>query len=94
MSAVVDIRSTLGWRLCPHARTAARHRQVARRDILTVVADPEVTYTAYDYGPGRRVFQRGDLAVVTVPEKKVIVTILWRQQAQWTDQEFATRQAG
>ena len=93
MGGEVDVRTTLGWRLCPHARTAARLRAVPIREVLSVVAAPEVTYSAFDYGPGRHVFQRADLAVVTIPKQQLIITVLWRHQEQWTNQEFAARKA-
>ena len=93
MSGQIDVRTTLGWRLCPHARTAARIRAVPIREVLEVVAAPEITYSAFDYSPGRYVYQRADLAVVAIPEQQLIITILWRRQGQWTDQEFAARKA-
>lgn len=91
MSANVDLHSTLGWSLCDHARTKARLRAVSIRSVLEVIAAPEVTYSAFDYGPGRFVFQRGDLAIVVVPERLTVVTVLWRHDGQWTDEEFAQR---
>lgn len=93
MNATVDLRTTLGWRLSSHARTTTRDRAVPIADVLTVIADPEVTYTAYDYGPGRHVYQRGDLAVVVAPDTQEVITVLWRRQEQWTDAEFAARES-
>ncbi|NMR19180.1 hypothetical protein [Cellulomonas fimi] len=91
MTAVADIRSTVGWSLCPHARQKARIRGVSVRSILEVIAAPEVTYSAFDYGHGRFVYQRGDLAIVVIPERRTVVTVLWRRGEQWTDEEFAQR---
>jgi hypothetical protein len=92
--AVIDLRATLGWRLSAHARTKARARSVSVREVLEVVAAPDVTYTAFSYGPGRYVYQRGELAVVVLPASRIVVTVLWRHDGHWTDDEFASRHAG
>lgn len=89
-SGSVDLRRTFGWRLCAHARDAAGRRAVPLAQVLTVVADPDVTYSAFDYGSGRFVYQRDDLGVVVVPATRTVVTVRWRHE-QWTDEEFAAR---
>jgi hypothetical protein len=83
-----DLRSTLGWRLCTHARDRAREREVSVREVLEVIASPDVVDAALDWGPGRYVYRRRDLAVVVVPATKWIITILWNNPARWTDEEF------
>jgi phage-related baseplate assembly protein len=84
---ITDLRRTLGWRLTAHARSAARSRGFNLQEILLTAADPEVVYTAYDYGPDREVRQRGDVAVVVDSSSEVIVTVLWRHLDSWTDSE-------
>jgi hypothetical protein len=84
---VDDLRQTLGWRLTEHARSAARSRGFTVAEVLLTALDPEVTYTAYDYGPDREVHQRGDVAVAVDRSSKVIVTVLWRHVDEWTDSE-------
>ncbi len=91
--ARIDLKATYGWRLCNHARSKAEARSVSAREVLEVIASPDVTYTAFSYGPGRYVYQRGELGVVVVPAIKIIVTVLWRHEGQWTDDEFANRHA-
>lgn len=76
---------SIGWRLCPHAREVAAARGFRRQDILLACVDPEITYTAYDYGPGRHVHQRGRVSVVVNPEAKIVITVLLRARDQWTD---------
>lgn len=89
----IDLTATYGWRLCTHARTMAKARSVSAREVLEVVAAPEVTYTAFSYGPGRYVYQRGELGVVVIPAVMIVVTVLWRHDGRWTDDEFANRRA-
>jgi len=88
MSAPVDLRRTYGWRLCSHARQCAAERAVTVRDILEVVADPQITRTATDYGEGRFVYTRGDLSVVVAPAARVVITVLWHTHDAWTSEEF------
>jgi hypothetical protein len=82
---ITDLRMTLGWRLTEHARTAARSRGFGLPEVLLTAADPEVVYTAYDYGPDREIHQRGDVAIAVVRSSKTILTVLWRHEDQWTD---------
>jgi hypothetical protein len=58
-----------------------------RDDVLLAVADPEVTYNAYDYGPGRFVNQRGHLAVVVAPSTRTVITVLLRSDDDWNDED-------
>jgi hypothetical protein len=82
-----DLRQTLGWRLTAHARSAARSRGFTIPEVLLTAVDPEVVYTAYDYGPDREVRQRGDVAVAVVWSSKIILTVLWRHGEEWTDSQ-------
>jgi len=88
MNTPIDLRGTYGWRMSRHARTNAAERGVAARDVLETIADPEIHHTAYNYGPGREMYKRGELAVVGIPDAKVIVTVLWNTETEWTSEEF------
>ncbi len=82
-----DLSGTLGWKIGPHARSAARNRGVSRSQILSVIADPELSYP----DRGRRVFTKGRLALVVVPEEQFVVTVLLTGESRWDDQ--AAREA-
>ncbi len=58
------------------------------REVLEAIADPAITHSAFNEGPGRYVYKRGDVAVVAVPETKTVVTVLWNNPAQWTSEDF------
>ena len=88
MNANTDLKATYGWTLCPHARVTARARGVQIREILEVTQNPELTHTAFDRGPGRYVYKLHDLAVVVVPATKTVITVLWNNHGEWTDEEF------
>ncbi|PVU82711.1 hypothetical protein DDP54_06465 [Cellulomonas sp. WB94] len=77
MSALIDLRGTYGWRLCAHARRCAAERAVPVRTVLEVVADPQITRSANDYGEGRFIYTRGDISVVVAPATRVVITVLW-----------------
>jgi len=86
------IWKSLGWRLTKHARETALRRDVEIHDVLLTAVDPEVTYTSGPaYGVDREVRQRGLLAVVVNPDTQVVITVLLRQTAQWTDEDARTR---
>jgi len=88
MNATVDLRTTYGWHLSAHVRRQAAERGVTARQILETIADPEIRYSAENYGPGRWVYKRGDITVVGVPSTKTIVTVLWNTVAEWTSRQF------
>jgi hypothetical protein len=91
MSALIDLRGTHGWRLCAHARRCAADRAVPVRTVLEVVADPQVTRSANDYGEGRFIYTRGDISVVVAPATRVVITVLWHTYDVWTTEEFRAR---
>ena len=91
MSAPVDLRGTYGWRLCAHARRCAAERAVPVRAVLEVVADPQITRSANDYGEGRFIYTRGDISVVVAPAARVVITVLWHTYDVWTTEEFRAR---
>jgi len=77
-----DLSGTLGWKIGPHARSAAQRRGVSPSQILSVIADPELSYPDH----GRRIVTKGRLAVVVVPEEQVVVTVLLTGESRWDDQ--------
>ncbi|MGV8973323.1 MAG: DUF4258 domain-containing protein [Rhodoglobus sp.] len=88
MSEIGDLRSTLGWRLCDHARDSARKRGVTVREVLEAIQSPDLVEAAFSWGPGRYTYKHRDLEVVVVPATKWVITILWNNPARWTDEEF------
>lgn len=93
MNTNTDLKVTYGWTLCPHARVAARSRGVLIREILEVIRNPELTHTAFDRGPGRYVYKFRDLAVVVAPATKTVITVLWNNHGEWTNEEFSRARA-
>lgn len=76
--------------LTTHARETMRRRGITMDEALAVVHRPELTEC--HQGRERRV--RGNLAAVVVPNEEghpIVMTFLFRTQAQWTDAEVAAR---
>jgi len=47
--------------------------------VQTVVLQPEITYPSPpEYGPGRTISVRDELAVVHTADRQLIITVLWR----------------
>lgn len=74
-----------GVRLLPHAVDRATEHGFSDDEVLRTVASPEQTYTcpADRYGPDRRMYQRGRIAVVVNERQRVVVTVLPRVQEPW-----------
>jgi hypothetical protein len=85
------LAATLGWRLSRHAREKAASRDFTVREVLLAAADPRVRYSQNDYGPGRWMHQRGDVAAVVNIDSMTIVTVLWRHGETWTDDQARDR---
>jgi hypothetical protein len=81
------LAGSVGWRFSVHARDVVRRRGFDKEGVLLACVDPQVTYTAYNYGPGRSVHQRGHLAVVVDRRALVVVTVLLRTQQSWSDDD-------
>jgi hypothetical protein len=77
-----------GVRLLPHAVERAAEQGFSHDEVLRTVASPEQTYTcpADRYGPNRRIYQRGRVAVVVNEQQRVVVTVLPRVQERWEHQ--------
>lgn len=72
----------------PHLIEKMAARKVTWGDVVDVIESPEVTH-----GPnsqGRYVHQKGQLAVV-VTQQGAVITVLLRQEGQWTDEDMKAR---
>jgi hypothetical protein len=74
--------------MSPHARQQAAARGVITRQVLEAIADPAIRHTAFNEGPGRWMYKRGEVAVVGIPATKTVVTVLWNTEREWTSEEF------
>ena len=61
------------------------------REVFLAVADPDVSASQDNYGPGREVRIRGDVAVVVIPESELIVTVLLHRHEVWSDEAARRR---
>lgn len=71
-----------------HAVEQMKARSLSWADVLEIVNEPEVTF-----GPdsrGRRVLQKGSLAV-PVARDGAVITVLLRSQDQWTNEDVMNR---
>lgn len=74
-----------------HAQRTMAERGVTRAEIEEAVAEPEVTYRGNSSRPDCKVFQRGELGVVVLPEGDgdyLVITVLWRKRNDWTSDEM------
>ena len=77
-----------------HARRRANELGFSTSDLVQCVVDPEQSYCGHPaYGPDRRVYQRGDLAVVVHEPSRTVVTLLLRRLDRW-EHGRDRRQAG
>ena len=86
-----ELAATVGWRLSRHAREKSSARGLPVRDVLLAAAHPQIAYTQDDYGIGRRMHQRGDVAVAVDIDSMTVVTVLWRHVGPWTDDQARRR---
>ncbi len=85
MSTTINLAQTLGWRVAAHARAAAIRRGFAMQDVLLAATAPELTYSQENYGPGRAMHHRGDLAVAVHSPTRTVITVLLSSAAEWDD---------
>lgn len=71
-----------------HVREKMKTRDVTWGEIVDVLENPECVYGP-DY-KGRKTVQKGDLCVI-VGKDNVIVTVLFRDEANWTDHDMQQR---
>lgn len=86
----LTLRDTLGWRLSPHARSAARSRGFPVAEVLLAAGDPALTYTCHHYGPDREAHVRGDLCVIVNQATQTVITVILNRH-EYTD-DTAVRQ--
>lgn len=79
------------WRLTRHAREAARRRGFEIGDVLRAATEPSTSYPSEQYGEGRYVHIRGDIAVPVHRDSLTVITVLWRKDAPWDDEEVRCR---
>ena len=67
-----------------HARHRASELGFTLAEVEACVASPDQSYPSHiRYGAHRRVYQRGDLAVVVAEDTRVVVTVLLRRVDRW-----------
>ena len=76
-----------GWSFTHHARDAVDGRWFDPHDVISVCESPDISSTAYDYGPGRFRYLRGRLVVIAVPETRLIITVLLRSYDTWNNDD-------
>ena len=59
--------------------------------MLRTATDPEIAYSQDHYGQGRQIRQRGSMAVAVHEPTGVVITVLLRQLAPWTDEDAGAR---
>lgn len=73
-----------------HAVQKMQDRDISWAEVVEIVDNPDVIYGP-DYR-GRRVIQKDDVAVVLGPNGGVI-TVLFRNEEQWTDEQVRSRKS-
>lgn len=85
-----EVRERLHYSV--HALEVCRRRGVSRETVTKMIADPEVTQQAKD---GRTRYWRGNLCAVVAQDEGsdnlILVTVLLRQEDEWTDEDVAER---
>jgi hypothetical protein len=72
------------YRLSPHAKERAAELGFNQAEIDKCVQSPEQSYPSHaSYGPDRRTYQRGALAVVLALGTQDVVTVLLRTPRTW-----------
>ena len=69
------------WRFTAHARHRIAQMGLTTRDVLLVLLRPEVSYEQSNREG--RVWQRGEIAVVTAPVEPVVITVVWNRKDRW-----------
>ena len=74
------------WYPTRHAVDKMKNRDISWAEVLEIIEHPEVKWIDGDSS----VYQKGDLAVVVCNDGK-IVTVLYRVQDEWTDEDVRNR---
>lgn len=67
------------WFLSLHALHRVCEMGLERADVIRALAQPEVTWSS----GGRQVAALGSIAVVSIPNDNIVVTVLWRTQDRY-----------
>ena len=82
--AMERLRSQADVVISKHAQDRARELGFSVDEVLRCVVRPEQTYgSPARYGPDRRVYQRGTVAIVVHEGSRVVVTVLLRTADNW-----------
>lgn len=76
-----------GWRFCDHAREKVDARGVDPRAAVAACEAPETMVTAFNYGPDRWKYFRGNLVVIAIPATRTVITVLLRSHDEWDDED-------
>lgn len=81
---------SLGLRLTNHAREVMKRRNISWDELVEVIERPDII----EPHQGKKRYVKGKLCVVVAPSLhgKVIVTILLRDQNQWSDEDVRKRE--
>ena len=83
--ALQRLQLRAGTELSAHAAERADELGFSLAEVLSCVAAPEQTYVCpAHYGSNRRMYQRGQMAVVVHEPSRLIITVLLRQSDAWT----------
>jgi hypothetical protein len=74
-----------GWRFCAHARENVDARGFWPLDVVDACESPEMTATAFNYGPDRWRYVRGHLVVIVNRTNRTVITVLLRSEDEWND---------
>lgn len=72
-----------GFRMSSHALQRQREMKISDAELARCLSKPEQVYSALNYGPNRKVYQEGRLAVPVNVARGEVITVLWR-----TDEEY------
>lgn len=68
------------WTITGHARKRMIERNFGPEEVLRAVAQPQLNYPAdaARHGPGRYIYERGDVRAVVDPRGKTVITVIDR----------------
>lgn len=74
------------WTMTEHAKERQLERGFTHKQVMQAVTHPENVYPS-PKGVGYRIQQRGPVAVVTYPEHRAVVTVLYRDRSLYLAKE-------
>jgi hypothetical protein len=84
------------WTFTKHALGRALDRLVKPEEIRACLENPELVYAQGGQYKGRSIRQAGRVALVVAPDSKTVLSVVFKQPADWTpeDQPFVVEQKG